>query len=205
MPKLNMGEIKAEVSRNWQMATYSNFIPDDDMTITDKKDVKVAAQRAGLERALFCSFGASCAELAVRDIRPSIDLPVAFAAGDRWIFPAPAAAVAAAFTVTNWINERVPNRTILVFYGVALEAAAPEISEIFFRSGPGGAGRTAAVFNVESCYTKMQSEGYFSVPVTYDEQENCFIQVINRIPIAAVGTILTLKGYAVTPRQEQVS
>jgi len=200
-----MNEIKQEVAANANKATYSNFIPGDEITTTDKKDLKMAAIRAGLERALFCSFGAACAELAVRDIRPSIDLPTAFAAGDRWIFPAPAAAVAAAFTTTNWINERVPNRTILVFYGVALEAAAPEISEIFFRSGPGGAGRTAAVFNVESCYTKMESDGYFSIPVTYDEQENCFIQVINRIPIGVAGTILTLKGYAVTPRQEQVS
>lgn len=203
--KLNMDEIKREVAANAYKATYSNFIPGDEITTTDKKDLKQAAIRAGLERALFCSFGAACAELAVRDIRPSIDLPTAFAAGDRWIFPAPAAAVPAAFITTNWINERVPNRTILVFYGVALEAALPEISQIFFRSGPGGAGRTAAVFNVESCYTKMESDGYFSVPVTYDEQENCFIQVINRIPIGAAGTILTLKGYAISPRQEQVS
>jgi hypothetical protein len=205
MAKLNMEEIKREVSQNWMRATSSNFIPDDDMTVTDKKELKSAAQQAGMVRALFCSFGAGCEELSCRDIRPSIDLPVGFAAGDRWIFPTPAAAVAAAFTTTTWINERVPNRTILVFYAVALESANPEISEIFFRSGPGGAGRTAAVFNFESCYTKMQSEGYFSRPITYDEQENCFIQVINRIPIALAGTILTLKGYAITPRQEQVS
>lgn len=189
----------------YQGATYSTFIPSGELTITDQKNLKEDAIKAGIDRALFKKLGSSASELAVREIRPSIDLPTAFAAGDRWIFPAPAAAVPAAFTVTNWINERVPVNTILVFFGAAFESAAPEISELFFRSGPGGAGRTAAVFNVESCYTKMESDGYFSVPVTYDPQENCFIQVTNRIPIAAVGTILILKGYAIEPRREQVS
>ncbi|MDD5547096.1 MAG: hypothetical protein PHO67_08100 [Candidatus Omnitrophica bacterium] len=186
-------------------ASFSTFIPSGELTVTDQKNMKESAIAAGMDRAIYKKLGANGAELAVREIRPSIDLPTAFAAGDRWIFPAPAAAVAAAFTVTNWINERVPVNTILVFFGAAFEAAAPEISEIFFRSGPGGAGRTAAVVNVESCYTKMESDGYFGVPVTYDPQENCFIQVTNRIPIGAAGTILILKGYAIEPRREQVS
>ena len=189
----------------YQGATFSTFIPSGELTVTDQKQMKEQAIRAGFDRAIFKKLGAKASELAVREIRPSIDLPVAFAAGDRWIFPAPAAAVPAAFTVTNWINERVAVNTILVFFGAAFEAATPEVSEIFFRSGPGGAGRTAAVVNVESCYTKMESDGYLSVPVTYDPQENVFIQVTNRIPIAAAGTILILKGYAIEPRREQVS
>jgi len=189
----------------YQGASFSTFIPSGELTVTDQKNMKEAAIKAGMDRAIYKKLGANGAELAVREVRPSVDLPTAFAAGDRWIFPAPAAAVAAAFTVTNWINERVPVNTILVFFGAAFESAAPEVSEIFFRSGPGGAGRTAAVFNVESCYTKMESDGYFSVPVTYDPQENCFIQVTNRLVIAAAGTILILKGYAIEPRREQVS
>ena len=189
----------------YQGATFSTFIPSGELTITDQKAMKEAAIKAGFDRAIFKKLGARASELAVREIRPSVDLPVTFAAGDRWIFPAPAAAVPAAFTVTNWINERTLQNTILVFFGAAFESANPEVSEIFFRSGPGGAGRTAAVVNVESCYTKMESDGYLSVPVTYDPQENVFIQVTNRIPIAAAGTILILKGYAIEPRREQVS
>jgi hypothetical protein len=186
-------------------ASYSNFIPSAELTITDQKELKQRAIAAGFQRAIFKKLGQNESELTVRAIRPSIDLPTAFAAGDRWIFPAPAAAVAAAFTVTNWINERLPQNTILVIYGAGFESANPEVSEIFFRSGPGGAGRTAGAFNVEDCYTKMESDGFFGVPITYDPQENVFIQVTNRIPIAAAGTILILKGYAIEPRREQIS
>jgi hypothetical protein len=188
----------------FNQATFSNFIPSDEMSVTDKREMKNMAMKAGMTRALFKGFGSNPAELAVREIRPSIDLPTAFAAGDRWIFPATPGAVAA-FTTTVWINERVPVNTILVFYGVALESANPQISEILFRSGPNGAGRTAGVFNVESCYTKMESDGYLSMPITYDDQETIYVQVINRIAVPAAGTIVTLRGYAIEPRRQQVS
>ncbi len=185
--------------------SYSNFIPSAELTITDQKDLKTKAIQVGMAHALAKNLATTPEALTVRAIRPSIDFPVAFAAGDRWIFPAPAAAVAAAFTVTNWINERLPNNTVVVIYGAGFESAAPEVSEIFFRSGPGGGGRTAAVFNVEDCYTKMESDGFFGLPIVYDPLELVFIQVTNRIPIAVAGTILILKGYAVEPRTEQIS
>lgn len=189
----------------YENASMSNFIPSGEMTVTDMRQLKEKAVQVGMDRAFFKKLGAKGADLTVREIRPSIDLPTTFAAGDRWIFPAPAAAVAAAFTTTNWINERVPQNTILVFYGAAFESANPEVSELIFRSGPGGAGRTAAIYNVESCYAKMESDGYFSMPIYYDPQELCFIQVINRIPIAVAGTRLILRGYAIEPRQEMIS
>lgn len=187
------------------MIARSYFIPTDELTLTDIKTFKEGTIRAGIDRAIFKKLGANEDELAIRDIRPSIELPTAFAAGDRWIFPAPAAAVAAAFTTTVWINEALPVNRVMAIYGIAVESAAPEVSMVLLRGGAGGLGRTAAVLEIEKIYTKINQDGFLATPVTYDPQETVYIQVINRIPIAAAGTILQLKGYVVEPRQEQVS
>jgi len=186
-------------------ATRSYIIPTSELTLSDKKSFKEATLKAGMARAIFKSIGANENELTFRGIRPSIDLPTAFAAGDRWIFPAPAAAVAAAFTVTNWINELLPRNRVLAIYGISVESAAPEVSLVTFRSGAGGQGRTAGMFEIEGIYDYMDTVGFLSEPITYDPDETVFIQVTNRIAVGAAGTILKLQGYIIEAKQEQVS
>ncbi len=185
--------------------TRSTLIPVDELTLTDIKAFKEATIRAGVARAVFKALGANENELAIRDIRPLIDFPVTWAAQvDRWLLPATPAAIAAG-TMSVWINEALPVGRVLAIYGVAVESATPECSIMLLRSGPAGQGRTAAVIELEKLYTKMNSDGFLAEPVTYDPQETVYIQVYNRIAIAAAGTIIQLKGYIIEAKQEQVS
>jgi hypothetical protein len=193
-----------EAYSNWSKASNSLSIPTDEQTLTDMQAARTNAKISGLQRALDRGIGKSCADLAIRDIQPQVDIPTAFAASARWIFPAPAGAVAVN-TLTNWINEAVPNNRIIAFYGIAMETALNEISQITFRQGPGGNGRTIAVFNVESCYTKLRAELFFGLPVVYEDQENMFIQVYNRIAVAAAGVRLILRGLVVERANTSVS
>lgn len=183
----------------------SYFIPTDELTLTDIKTFKENTIAAGVERAVFKAIGANEQELAIRDIRPLIDFPVTWAGQvDRWLLPATPAAIAAG-TMSVWINEALPVGRVLAIYGVAVESAAPECSVMLFRGGPAGQGRTAAVIELEKIYTKENTDGFLAEPVTYDPQETVYIQVYNRLAIAATGTVIQLKGYIIEAKQEQVS
>lgn len=180
----------------------SYMIPTEELSLTEIKGFKQAAIEAAKDRALTLGIVGSEDELVVRDIWPQTDLAVTGVANNEWWWTGPLAAVG---VWQAYVNAVLGITRTLVFYGIGYNSAAPSVSMVRFRSGPGGTGRTAAAVNLELMQCKMVTDCYISGPITYDRNETVFIDILPRLVVAAPGHNLILRGYIIEPRQELVS
>lgn len=158
--------------------------------------LKTYAAKRAIERALYKGLAESDRELWVREIRPSIDLPVVFTGIDHWIFPSPPIAIPVVDTTKIWINEKISQQCAIVFYGIGFETDNTEISSISFSNGNG---LNLGYFNFESFRNQKDTTAFFSFPIVYDPGETIKIEVINRIPISPRGILMRLLNFVIEP------
>jgi hypothetical protein len=100
-------------------------------------------------------------------------------------------------------NPAVPTNQVWVFYKVnMLELAGPDpVCGLQFRVGQ--ALNLKAFFDMEAINGKMVSDGYFSMPVTYQNPEVCGITVECRVAIGAQARV-RIGTFIIEPLQNTV-
>lgn len=175
---------------------YSGIIPSSELSIEQKRAFRENALGELLHRAINVRhIGADEKEIVVRDILPQIDLGIG---NDEWLTGAYVAYAAAA----AYVNVALPADTMLVIYGVFCESAVLSFSVVYFRAGPGGA-TTRAMCQLESLYTKLESDGYLGKGVLWDPLETVWIGLYARL--AVVTERLGFRGAIAEPVGTTVS
>lgn len=201
------------------MGAINYITPTECLTLTDRKDYRLASLAAGYERAYqkkigsrddipglsenlpvdqrvamiaaYLKLGNTPRSLDVRELQPVLDAGVVGVANDFWLTQA-LAAVGTAYTV----------------FGGAAPAAAPVNPAnrvvVFWKVGietapspvgrltfrsGGAAGNILAMFDLEQLVNWLVVEGYFSEPVVIDPTLTYAVQVLCRIATAAVARV----------------
>lgn len=154
------------------------LIPTNELTLSDIRAYRAQAKAALIERAKLKGIVTQDSELVIRDGIPGIDITVV-PATQFWLTGALVAA-----TLYTYVNAALAVNRLAAFYKVCVEQAAPaSTAQIYFQRGPTGA-TTIGVIEVEPLYTKMETEGYLSEPVIYDNAETMFIRIFPRLASA---------------------
>jgi len=150
-----------------------------------KRYVKSLAVRKGI--------AASEDQLIVRDILPKTDLNLA---NEDW-----KEGLATANAWNTVFDFRVPEKKIIVFYGVRNIGNTPLTTAIKFAVGAGGA-KVKDIINVEKLEKSKEREVIFSTPILYEDGQYMFVQQYAK----AAGTdSLVYLGFVVEPRGEVIS
>jgi len=177
------------------------IIPTEELTLTDMKGFKASAIEAGIARAIAKTLIKNRDEAVVREAQPAADFGCAT---DAWL-TTPLAVVNTQYSVFPAAagNPLLGPTRIAVFYKVGVNTAPNPVTLLSFREGA-GAGTTYAVLNTEVLDTKMETDGYFTEPVVYDNQ-----RVLNIVVTARVATLVAarviLGCFIIEPRGGVVS
>ena len=189
------------------MASRNYLVMSNDMTVTEKKEYRLNALAAGLERCGLKSIGDINADIdglstipdkekraRVRLIHDyiatgqwprSIDQRelapltdfVAAAAQDFWVTPA-LAVVGVVYTCLNALAAYTfPAGRMMVCYGISSNVAVLPISRVTFRR-QGALGNIQAQFDCQPMGPRLETAAFFSEPVVMDPQEAFAIQVL---------------------------
>lgn len=97
------------------------------------------------------------------------------------------------------IIPQVPNTQVWVFYKYCIPYAVTfPVTYLIFTAGQQGQFRKDE-FDLEPCYSKLSTDGFFSDPVVYDKAEFCGATVRARIVSPAIAFVL--QGWVIEPRQ----
>jgi len=167
----------------------SYAVPTNELTLTDIKGFKSAAQEAGILRALSLGIGSSREELVIREALPLTDMSLVTVNGYGTEYY-----ITDAITAVGWqlvfntvagavVSPVLAANKVAVFYKVADADGDPAATAVRFMVGPGGA-TTKAVFPIQlGIDNKLESDLYFSKPVVYDPQDTLFIQFYSRVAV----------------------
>jgi hypothetical protein len=167
----------------------SYVVPTNELTLSDIRQFKTDAIKAGISRALALGLARVETELVVRTALPFTDFgngalgwllesyanPVIAAAGWGSVFSA--GAVPAFAPV-------LANSKIAVFYKFANWSAAPTVTAVRFRIGGTGATTKAMYFMQLETSAKLEPDVYFSEPVVYDPQDVVYIEAYYNAAVA---------------------
>jgi len=156
----------------------SYAIAPNELSLADRKVFVAGAVDAGIKRGMN-KLGVSPNELVVREALPLTDFPGAYAT-EHYVSPA-IAAIGWGFAGSGAAVGVLPVGRVAVFYKGADADAAPAFTAVRFRLGPTGATTLASFFFQLVIDNKQESDFYFTEPVTYDPQDNVFIQAYSRI------------------------
>lgn len=189
------------------MSSIQYLTPSECITLTDRKDYRIAALAAGIERCYQKSIGSrddipglsasmaldqrlnlitallksggSPKSLDIREFQPLLDVPGILGATDSWITAA-LVAINTFYTVFSTVVAPVnPANRVIVFWKAGVETAGFPVSRLVFRTG-GIAGNQLAQFDLEQLVNWTIPEGYFSEPVVIDPTQTYAVQVRNR-------------------------
>ena len=159
----------------------SYIVPTNELTLTQQNAAREKAVEAGIKRAIATKAIAGRDQAVVRECDNVVDfgcgvggwltMPLLVVGGLYSVF---ATAVPAALTPTLAVNR------VAVFYKVNLEEWPIAVNLLSFREGA-TAGSTLAVFDLEGLTDKLETEGYFTEPISYDPQRVLNIIVTCRI------------------------
>ncbi len=147
----------------------SYLVSSEDLTSPEIKMLRDRAAQRLLDQAITEGFISSAAEAVVRDGLPNTDFGLA---QRLWAVPAAALPLVAG-TQFTYVNFAVPNNKVIAVYGLGIRDARMNVSSISFQEGAGAT--TYAVFELEQLYTRMETAGYFSMPVIYPPNKTMFI------------------------------
>jgi len=167
----------------------SYLIPTEEITLAEQYRMRQNAVTMVKARAAE-KFAMAPANIPVRDADYVTDfIPAATSAGIAGWLSMPLVAVGLWYSVfadnvPAAITPAVPTNQVWVFYKVSqLTLAGPDpVSGLQFRIG--AAANLKSHFDMEALYGKTVSDGYFSMPVTYENPDIATIQVECRIAIA---------------------
>jgi len=170
----------------------SYAIPTNELTLGDIKSYKAIALAAGIERAKSKGIAASESELVWREMLPAFDLGALAVAGSGWAlnyYVTPAAAGAGVWANACGLAASVlpllPTTRVAVFYKVYDASQDPVATGVRFLLA---AASTKASFFIQCLIdNKLESEAWFSQPVTYDPQDQVNIQFYGRVATPAGG------------------
>lgn len=135
-------------------------------------------------------------------------IPVATAAGLAGWLSMPLVAVGAWYSlfadnVPAIVVPVVPTNQVWVFYKVSiLTVAGPDpVSGLQFRIG--AAANLKAHFDLEAIYGKMESDAYFSAPLTFENPDVATVQVEARVA-TGLGCRVRLGTFIIEPLQATV-
>jgi len=178
----------------------SYIVPSEELTLTDKKQLRNEALEAGIARALKLGLASSREGLIAREPENIADFGTA---ADQWLTAA-LTAVGTLFTVFNNIaTPTLANNKLVVFYKVGVETAPSPVSLLWFQLGA-AAGTTKAVFDLEQLVNHLVVEGYFNEPVVYDPTNVLNVRVTCRI-LTNLQARVQLGGFLVEPRGQVIS
>jgi hypothetical protein len=138
-----------------------------------------------------------------RDADYTVDFtPVATRPLTGWL-SMPLAAAGARYSVFADVTPAaltpvVPNNACWVFYGVTIIDTTQAIKEMYFGVGNGPVPK--ANFDLEKMYSKLETDGFFSIPVVYVPQDIVTCTVMSRI-VTGIGFRVALKTLIVEPLQ----
>ena len=164
----------------------SYAVPTNELTLTDIKAYKSAAQEAGITRALSLGLAGTRDELVVREALPLIDMGAAAVNGYGTEYYITDAITAVGWAlVFNTVAGAVVAPTlgatkVAVFYKVADADGDPAATAVRFQVGAGGVTTKAVFFFQLGLDNKLESDLYFSKPIVYDPQDVLFIQFYSR-------------------------
>lgn len=176
----------------------SYLIQTDEISLSAQERMRQAAVIKGKERALELKLATPgqpdrFSSVVARDADYVTDfVPVATSAGIAGWLSMPLVAVGALYSVfadnvPAALTPAVPNNQVVVFYKVAILATpgvvVDPVSMLFFRTG--AAANMKAQFDLETLYSKLSADGYFTKPVVYDPIEIITAQVECRVATAA--------------------
>ena len=157
--------------------TKSYLLPVGDLTLTDRKDLRINCDEVLLVNAQQLAIRPSARDLIIRDTLPNTDLGLA--AQEDWLI-AGAGVVA---TELQYVNAALPNNRCLAFYGVSVESAPPSISRVRMTQGATSA-QTRAILQLEQLYSRIETVGYFSEAIIFTGLETVRIMVMPRLAFA---------------------
>jgi len=96
------------------------------------------------------------------------------------------------------LTPQVPNNACWVFYGVTIIDTTQAIDEMYFAVGNGPTPK--ANFDLEKLFSKMETDGFFSIPVVFVPQDIVTCTVKARL-VTGVGFRVALKTLIVEPLQ----
>lgn len=178
------------------------IIPQEELTLTDKKTFCNDALEAGIRRAEFKTLGTR-AELVHRHAQLALDFGQA-AAVNRWLTQT-LAAVPGPFTVFSGalgvaLVPQLATTKVAVFYKASILSVPNPFTILRFGLGPTAAAPTTtkAHLDLEQIEGYLTAIGFFSEPITYDPQEWVNICVENKINTGAQ-EVLVLSCYIIEP------
>jgi hypothetical protein len=131
----------------------------------------------------------------VRDLLPDIDLG----------FPAPNWSIPLTANTWNTIASfRVPDKKLIVFYGIRNISGTPGATAISFKVGPQGA-KTKDIEEIEPAYALSIpcKQAIFTNPILYENGQYLTILVYSKL--TKPNEYLILLGYVVEPKGETIS
>jgi len=176
------------------------IIPQEELTLTDKKAYCNAALEAGIERAVGKAIGKR-GELVSRHAEVDIDFgctpthwltqTLAAAPGPYTVFAGPAGAA---------LVPQLANNKVAVFYKVMVLSVPNPFAMLHFGLGPvaGAPTTTKAHVDLEQIEGYLTAVGFLSEPVTYGPQDWVNIAVENKINTGAQEP-LVLSCYIIEP------
>ncbi len=196
------------------MASRNYLVMSNDMTLTEKKEYRLNALAAGLERCGLKGIGDIKSDIPGLATIPdanktgrvklihdyiatglwprSIDQRelapltdfVVAAAQDFWVTPA-LAVVGNVYSALNALAAYTfPAGRMMVCYGVSVDVAVLPVSRLLFRRA-GAVGNIQAQFDMQPMGTRLETTAFFSEPVVLDPQEAFAIQVLCDVIAAA--------------------
>jgi len=173
----------------------SFLVPQETMTLTEIRNYKEAAIKAGVDR-MGPSPGLGIVttpdDLTVRIIRAQADLAVtgSTVGEDQWAW------TLAAGINAGLVNVLLPANQLVVFYGVDDYDANPVATLMTFGTAATG-GVTKMIVDLQECRGFTYCAGMFSEPVVYDPQQRIYITVESDAIHAP--EFIKLLGYLIEP------
>lgn len=185
----------------------SYLIPTGELSLASQVKMRMLAESQGKEmlynRKIVVPPSGPQETAEARDADYSIDFtPVATRVITGWL-SMPLAAVGARYSVFADITPaaltpQVPNNAAWVFYGVTIIDLTQAIDEMYFAVGNGPTPK--ANFDLEKLYSKLETDGFFSIPVVYAPQDIVTCTIKARLATGA-GFRIALKTVIVEPLQ----
>jgi len=140
---------------------------------------KVATRMTGLSRE----------ELVVRNALPKTDFGLT---NEYWVTP-----TLTANAWTNYFTQQLEDQRFAAFYGLANQAADPQVTGVKFKIGAGTGTKTLDVVQLEDMYTYREScDCFLKRPVIYKERQYVNIDAYSK---SAVAEPLVLKSLICEP------
>lgn len=185
----------------------SYIIPTGELSLASQVKMRVIAEDAGKQmlynRKIVAPPTGPQETAEARDADYAVDFtPVATRVTTGWL-TMPLAVVGNRYSVFADIGPaaltpQVPNNACWVFYGVTIIDITQGIDEMYFAVGNGPTPK--ANFDLEKLYSKMETDGFFSIPVVFVPQDIVTCTVKARLA-TGVGFRVALKTLIVEPLQ----